>query len=169
MFARKQLIINKCLFSECVNNLSDEQPQSSDETKTKSERPDTRHFNPLVNYLFYTIIIVITYLIFYIERGFVGVITLMLFFVIRLVRDTIRVIRTYDYKFAKQAAAINLGYSFVFFIILVINGIALTQGQAAIIFPNFSDLTSWSPLFIMGGVFGMANIKRMWGTEEGIF
>ena len=93
----------------------------------------------------------------------------MLFFVIRLVRDTIRVIRKYDYKFAKQAAVINLTYSLVFFIILVVNGIALTQGLPAIIFPNFSDLTSWSPLFIMGGAFGMANIKRMWGNEQGIF
>ena len=152
-----------------MNNLSDEQPQSSDESKSKSERPETRQFNPLVNYLFYTIIIVITYAIYYIEGGFIGVITLMLFFVVRLIRDTIRVIRKYEYKFAKQAAVINLGYSLVFFIILVVNGIALTQGQSAIIFPNFSDLTSWSPLFIMGGVFGMANIKRMWGTGKDFF
>jgi len=93
----------------------------------------------------------------------------MLFFVIRLLRDTIYVIKKYDYKFAKQAAVINLGYSLTFFIILVVNGISLTQGNTPLLFPDFLDLTSWTPLFIMGGVFGMANIKRMWGSRKDLF
>ncbi len=163
--------INYCLkqLTESVSILSDETPQPTDDSKSKSGRPPTRHFNPLVNYLFYTIIIVVTYAIYFIEGGFLGVITLMLFFVIRLIRDTIYVVKKYEYKFAKQAAVVNLCYSMFFFIILVINGIALTQSQSAIILPNFSDLTSWSPLFIMGGVFGMANIKKMWGPRIDFF
>ncbi len=154
---------------ERVLTLSDETSSPPDESKSKDERPSTRHFNPLVNYLFYTIIVVVTYGIYFIEQGFIGVITLMLFFVVRLVRDTIYVVKKYEYKFAKQAAVINLIYSMFFFIILVINGIALTQNQSVIIFQNFSDLTTWTPLFIMGGVFGMANIKRMWGSRNDIF
>ncbi|TFG30866.1 hypothetical protein EU527_13900 [Candidatus Thorarchaeota archaeon] len=149
--------------------MSEEDQESSEEGKKKGQRPTPRPFNPLVNYLFYTIIVVITYVIYYLERGFIGVITFMLFFVVRLVRDTIYVIRRYDYKFAKQAAVVNLGYSMFFFLLLVINGIALTQSLSPLIFPDFVDLTSWTPLFIMGGVFGMANIKRMWGPRKDFF
>ncbi|TFG34824.1 hypothetical protein EU527_01230 [Candidatus Thorarchaeota archaeon] len=149
--------------------MNNESPPTSDETEPKSQRPTPRPFNPLVNYLFYTIIVVLTYLIYYLERGFIGVITFMLFFVVRLFRDTVYVIQKYDYKFAKQAAVVNLGYSMVFFLILVINGIALTQSLTPLILPDFRDLTSWTPLFIMGGVFGMANIKRMWGPRKDFF
>ena len=122
-----------------------------------------------MNYLFYTIIVVVTYILYYLEGGFLSVITLMLFFVIRLIRDTVYVIQRYEYKFAKQAAVINLGYSLTFFVILVINGLALTQSQSPLIWPSFSELTSWTPIFIMGGVFGMANIKRMWGPRKDFF
>lgn len=149
--------------------LNEEKPQTPDEAETKSQRPTPRHFNPLVNYLFYTIIVFAAYAIYYLERGFVGVITLMLFFVVRLTRDTAYVVRKYEYKFAKQAAVVNLGYSLAFFIILVINGMALNQSLPPPILPDFIELTSWTPLFIMGGVFGMANIKRMWGSRIDFF
>ena len=149
--------------------MSDENPSPKVQKETKSERPDPRPFNPLVNYLFYTIIVVVTYILYYLEGGFLSVITLMLFFVIRLIRDTVYVIQRYEYKFAKQAAVINLGYSLTFFVILVINGLALTQRQSPLIWPSFSELTSWTPIFIMGGVFGMANIKRMWGPRKDFF
>jgi hypothetical protein len=52
-----------------------------------------------------------------------------------------------------------------FFTILVINGLSITQSMGPILFPYWADLTSWTPLFIMGGVFGMMNIKKMWGPE----
>lgn len=132
------------------------------EQKKKSTRPPVRVFNPLVNYLFYTIAILVAYILYYF-LGFPALITMMLFFVIRLVRDTTHVVKTYEYKFARQAAVANLVYSMTFFVILVVNGLAFSQFGEPIFLTDFRDLTSWTPIFIMGGVFGMSNIKRMWG------
>ena len=116
----------------------------------------------MVNYLFYTIDVLVAYVFFW-ALGYPSVIAMMLFFVIRLIRDTIHVNKTYEYKFARQAAVVNLIYSMVFFVILVINGLAISQQLDPLILPDFLDLTSWTPMFIMGGVLGMSNIKRMWG------
>jgi small-conductance mechanosensitive channel len=128
----------------------------------ESTRPHGRPFNPLVNYVYYTAAVVLAFVLFYLF-SYPAVIALMMYFVIVLIRDTRHVIRTYDYKFAKQAAVINLIYSMIFFVILVVNGVMISQGSAPLIWPEFSDLTSWTPLFIMGGIFGISNIKRMYG------
>jgi len=133
-----------------------------EEEKKESTRPPVRAFNPLVNYLFYTVAVLIAYVLYYFI-GYPAVITMMLFFVIRLFRDSINVVKTYEYKFARQAAVVNLVYSLTFFAILVVNGLAIAQTGVPIFLTEFSDLTSWTPIFIMGGVFGMSNIKRMWG------
>ncbi len=143
--------------------MSDETPIPEEKTEEpENKRPPIRGFNPLVNYLFYTIAVLVTY-VFYWALGYPPVIAIMLFFVIRLIQDTNHVNKTYEYKFARQAAIINLIYSLVFFVILVINGLALSQQLDPLIMPDFLDLTSWTPMFIMGGVLGMSNIKRMWG------
>jgi hypothetical protein len=142
--------------------LTEETPPTEEKKEKKSTRPPVRGFNPLVNYLFYTIAVVAAYILFW-GLGYPAVIAMMMFFVIRLIRDTVHVYRTYEYKFAGQASIVNLIYSMTFFIILVVNGFALSYQMAPIILPDFVDLTSWTPLFIMGGVFGMANIKKMWG------
>jgi hypothetical protein len=115
-----------------------------------------------VNYLFYAIAVLASYMLYY-YFGYSAVIALMLFFVIRLTHDTARVVKTYEYKFARQAAVANLVYSMTFFAILVVNGLAISQTGVPVFLPDFQDLTSWTPIFIMGGVFGMSNIKRMWG------
>lgn len=136
--------------------------RADDKQESQSTRPPVRPFNPLVNYLFYTIAVLVAYMLYYFI-GFPAVIALMLFFVIRLFRDTVTVVQTYEYKFARQAAVVNLIYSLTFFLILVINGLTISQSGVPIFLPDFQDLTSWTPIFIMGGVFGMSNIKRMWG------
>jgi len=141
----------------------DDIPERADEKQeSRSTRPPVRPFNPLVNYLFYTIAVLVAYMLYYFI-GFPAVIALMLFFVIRLFRDTVTVVQTYEYKFARQAAVVNLIYSVAFFLILVVNGLAISQSGIPIFLSDFQDLTSWTPIFIMGGVFGMSNIKRMWG------
>lgn len=136
--------------------------RADDKQESRSTRPPVRPFNPLVNYLFYTIAVLVAYMLYYFI-GFPAVIALMLFFVIRLFRDTVTVVQTYEYKFARQAAVVNLIYSVAFFLILVVNGLAISQSGVPIFLSDFQDLTSWTPIFIMGGVFGMSNIKRMWG------
>ena len=160
--AFKQFVISKQTTIWLGETLSEETPSPEENTKPESKRPPVRGFNPLVNYLFYAIAILVAYVLYW-AMGYPAVIAMMMFFVFRLTRDTIHVNKTYEYKFAGQAAIVNLIYSMTFFVILVVNGFAITQQLAPIILPDFIDLTSWTPLFIMGGVFGMANIKRMWG------
>ncbi|TFF95902.1 hypothetical protein EU546_02480 [Candidatus Thorarchaeota archaeon] len=132
------------------------------ENEQKDTRPEARPFNPLVNYVYYLMVVAVALAVQWLF-GYPAVIALMMYFVIVLVRETRHIIRTYDYSFARKAAVINLIYSLTFFIILSVNGIAIAQGYGAVIWPDFADLTSWSPLFIMGGIFGVANIKRMYG------
>lgn len=147
-----------------MHTLTDETPPNEEKPTRTNARPPIYGFNPLVNYLFYTIAVLAAYILYWM-LGYPAVIAMMMFFVIRLIRDTIHVNRTYEYKFARQASVINLVYSMTFFVILVINGLALSQQLNAVILPDFVELTSWTPLFIMGGVFGMANIKKMWGPR----
>ena len=144
--------------------MTEETPPIEETPKKTNSRPPIRVFNPLVNYLFYTVIVLVAYILYW-AVGYPAVIALMMFFVIRLIRDTIHVYRTYEYKFAGQASVVNLLYSMTFFLILVINGLTITQQMGPVIFPDWVDLTSWTPLFIMGGVFGMMNIKKMWGPQ----
>ena len=144
--------------------MTEESPQTDEMKKKESTRPPIRGFNPLVNYVFYTIAVLVAYVLYW-ALGYPAVIAMMMFFVIRLIRDTAHVNRTYEYKFARQASIVNLIYSMTFFIVLLVNGLAISQQMTPLIFPEFNDLTSWTPLFIMGGVFGMANIKRMWGPR----
>jgi hypothetical protein len=129
--------------------------------ESNSTRPPVRPFNPLMNYVFFTVVVIASYILYYFI-GIPAVIALMLFFVVRLIRDTLTVVKTYEYKFARQAAVVNLVFSMVFFIILVVNGIAISQTGTPVFLTDFPDLTSWTPLLIMGGVFGISNIKRMW-------
>ncbi len=164
VIAYKVLIINRESDATLCGNLTEDTPQSEEKSSDTSSRPPTRGFNPLVNYLFYTIAVVIAYVLYW-GLGYPAVIAMMMFFVIRLIRDTVHVYRTYEYKFAGQASIVNLIYSMTFFIILVVNGFAITQQLSPVIFPEWVDLTSWTPLFIMGGVFGMMNIKKMWGPQ----
>ena len=148
--------------------MTDDTRPPEEKPKSTSTRPPIRGFNPLVNYLFYTVAVLGAYILYW-GLGYPAVIAMMMFFVIRLIRDTIHVIKTYEYKFAHQASVINLIYSMTFFVILVVNGLALSQQLDPLIFPDFQDLTSWTPLFIMGGVFGMANIKKMWGPRKTLY
>jgi hypothetical protein len=144
--------------------LTEDTPPTEEKQEPASTRPPIRGFNPLVNYLFYTIAVLGAYVLYW-ALGYPAVIAMMMFFVIRLFRDTIHVNQTYEYKFARQASVVNLIYSMTFFILLVINGLSITQLGVPLIFPEWIDLTSWTPLFIMGGVFGMMNIKKMWGPR----
>lgn len=132
------------------------------EEETKSGSPESRAFNPLVNYVYYLMVVASAFAVQWLF-GYPAVIALMMYFVIVLVRETRHIVMTYNYSFARKAAVLNLIYSLTFFVILAVNGIALAQGHDAVIWPEFADLTSWTPLFIMGGIFGVFNIKRMYG------
>jgi hypothetical protein len=165
-FAPKRQVISGAGAVHSCSILTDDNTPDPPQTEheSKSTRPPDRPFNPLVNYLFFAAAVLAAYVLYY-YIGFPAVIALMLFFVIRLIRDALIVVKTYEYKFARQAAVANLVFSMTFFMILVVNGIAISQTGIPIFLADFQDLTSWTPIFILGGVFGMSNIKRMWGPQ----
>jgi hypothetical protein len=140
-----------------------EEPRDQ-ETK-KPVMPSSRPFNPLATYAVYTGLVLVGYILFWIF-SYPALIAFTMFFVIILVRDTYHVVKTYEISFARKAAIVNLCYSLTFFIVLVVNGTALSSGLPPPIWPEFTDLASWSPTFILGGVLGMANIKRMYGPRR---
>lgn len=140
--------------------------EDAPEQETKEpEKYYVRPFNPLATYVIYAGLVLIAYILFWLFH-YPALIAFTMFFVILLIRDTIHVVNTYEISFARKAAVINLGYSSVFFVVLVVNGLALFRGLAPPIWPEFIELASWSPMFILGGVFGMANIKRMYGPRK---
>jgi hypothetical protein len=135
---------------------------------SKPIMPQSRPFNPLTTYVIYTGLVLIGYILFWIF-SYPALIAFTMLFVIILIRDTAHIVQTYELSFARKAAVVNLCYSLTFFMILVVNGLSITQGQPPLIWPEFTELASWSPMFILGGVFGVANIKRMYGPQKTSF
>lgn len=142
--------------------MSEETP---DQKPSESLMSRSRPFNPLATYAIYTGLVLVGYLLFWLFQ-YPALIAFMMLFVIILIRDTLHVVKTYVIRFARIAAIVNLCYSIVWFIVLVVNGAAISQGLPPPIWPQFSELASWSPIFILGGVYGMANIKRMYGPRK---
>ncbi|MBY8997052.1 MAG: hypothetical protein KGD60_04925 [Candidatus Thorarchaeota archaeon] len=130
--------------------------------------PQSHPFNPLATYAIYTGLVLVGYILFWLFY-YPALIAFTMLFVIILLRDTRHIVNTYELPFARKAAVVNLVYSMTFFIVLVINGMALSQGLDPPILPEFTELASWSPMFILGGVFGVANIKRMYGPRKSGF
>jgi hypothetical protein len=127
--------------------------------------PQSRPFNPLATYVVYTGLVLVGYILFWLW-SYPALIAFTMLFVIILFRDVHHVVNTYEISFARKAAIVNLFFSLTFFVVLVVNGIALTRGLTPPILPEITELASWSPMFILGGVFGMANIKRMYGPRK---
>jgi hypothetical protein len=127
--------------------------------------PESRPFNPLATYAVYTGLVLAGYILFWLFH-YPALIAFTMLFVIILIHDTLHVVKTYVIRFARIAAIVNLCYSIVWFIVLVVNGAAISQGLPPPIWPQFTELASWSPMFILGGVYGMANIKRMYGPRK---
>jgi hypothetical protein len=138
--------------------------ETHDQEEQKPVVPRGRPFNPLATYAIYAGLVLVGYIFFWLYY-YPALIAFTMFFVIILIRDTHHVVNTYDLSFARKAAIVNLCYSLTFFIVLVVNGTALTQGLPPPIWPEFTELASWSPMFILGGVYGMSNIKRMYGPR----
>ncbi|MFW9982390.1 MAG: hypothetical protein ACFFE3_10800 [Candidatus Thorarchaeota archaeon] len=140
----------------------------SEQEPAKTPRRPERVFNPLATYAIYTGLVLVGYILFWLFY-YPALIAFTMLFVVILFRDTIHIVKTYEISFARKAAVINLAYSSIFFIILVVNGLALSRGLSPVIWPEFTELASWSPMFILGGVFGVANIKRMYGPQKTSF
>ena len=141
---------------------------TEDTPEQEPKKPATSQphpFNPFSTYVIYAGLVLIGYILFWLFH-YPALIAFTMLFVIILIRDTRHIVKTYELSFARKASVVNLCYSLTFFIILVVNGFALSQGLPPPIWPEFTELASWSPMFILGGVFGVANIKRMYGPRK---
>jgi len=139
-----------------------------EQEQKKPVRPQSRPFNPLATYAIYAGLVLVGYILFWLFY-YPALIAFTMFFVIIIIRDTKHIVSTYEIPFARKASVINLCYSLTFFIVLVVNGTALSQGLNPPIWPEFTELASWSPMFILGGVLGISNIKRMYGPRKSGF
>jgi len=139
-----------------------------EQEQKKPVLPQSRPFNPLATYAIYTGLVLVGYILFWLFY-YPALIAFTMFFVIIIIRDTKHIVSTYEIPFARKASVINLCYSLTFFIVLVVNGTALSQGLIPPIWPEFTELASWSPMFILGGVLGISNIKRMYGPRKSGF
>jgi hypothetical protein len=140
--------------------------ESTDQKKPSI--PQSNPFNPLGTYAVYIGLVLVGYILFWLF-SYPALIAFTMLFVVILLRDTRHIVNTFELSFARKAAVVNLCYSLTFFMILVVNGFAITQGLNPPIWPEFTELASWSPLFILGGVLGVANIKRMYGPKRSGF
>ena len=139
--------------------------ETAEEEPSKPLIPRSHPFNPLATYAVYAGLVLVGYILFWLFY-YPALIAFTMLFVIILIRDAHHVVKTYVVRFARVAAIVNLCYSMVWFIVLVVNGSAISQGLLPPIWPQFTGLASWSPMFILGGVYGMANIKRMYGPRK---
>ena len=139
--------------------------ETAEQKPSEPLMPQSRPFNPLATYVIYTALVLVGYILFWLFH-YPALIAFTMLFVIILIRDTHHVVNTYEIRFARIAAIVNLCYSIVWFFVLVVNGAAISQGFPPPIWPQFMGLASWAPMYILGGVYGMANIKRMYGPRK---
>jgi hypothetical protein len=94
--------------------------------------------------------------------GFPLVIAIMLACLVWLYRDAIYIIRNLSTGILRKATYLNVAHASFFFVVLTVNGLALTQGLIPPILPEWQDFTTMSPVWIAAGLYGITNIRRMY-------
>ncbi|MFX0108518.1 MAG: hypothetical protein ACFE7R_09560 [Candidatus Hodarchaeota archaeon] len=138
-----------------------EEEDPTEEIEQKPPPIPRRPFNPMVTYIYVAIGIFVTYGTLYIF-GYIAVIILMLALMFRILHETRYILANYTYTWVRRAAYFNALHAFAYFSILVINGFALAQGDVPLILPQIERLTWLSPLFVLLGIFGTTNIRKMY-------
>ena len=142
------------------DELTSDEAESTEDSR-KSQKSVRRDFNPMPFYFRTAIIILICYFVFY-AFGYQLLIMFMLLIEVNLLRRTWEILSSYSYGFARKAAYFNAGQSIVYFIILAINGFAITQSGVPLILPEIGGLTLICPLLIAAALFGTTNILQMY-------
>ncbi|MGY5853219.1 MAG: hypothetical protein RTU92_06600 [Candidatus Thorarchaeota archaeon] len=124
-----------------------------------------RPFNPMVSYVEMVALIGAGYGLLMVF-SYAGLVAVMLFALILLYRETLYILKHMIYGFARKAAYFNAGHSTAYFIILLVNSYTIMQFGTPLILPEIEQLTFLSPLFVVMGVFGTANIRRMYEIQR---
>ncbi len=142
------------------DELTSDEAESTEDSR-KSQKSMRRDFNPMPFYFRTAIIILICYFVFY-AFGYQLLIMFMLLIEVNLLRRTWEILSSYSYGFARKAAYFNAGQSIVYFVVLAINGFAITQNGVPLILPEIDGLTLICPLLIAAALFGTTNILQMY-------
>ena len=140
----------------------EEQPEV--EHKEKNE-PVKKPFNPLSTYIYVVASIFAAYTLLYLF-GYIILTVFMLFFVVNLTNDTSYILSNYPYSFVRKVAYFNIANAVISFIILAVNSFTFYQYGVHVILPEFDTLTFLCPLFILMGVFGSINLKKMYASSS---
>jgi hypothetical protein len=85
---------------------------------------------------------------------------------IYIFRDTYYILDYYSYGFARKAAVFNALHAAAWFVVFTINAYFILQVGSPIIWPEFTNLTQTSPLFVLAAAFGSRNITKMYKPSE---
>ncbi|NWF95534.1 MAG: hypothetical protein HXY34_05290 [Candidatus Thorarchaeota archaeon] len=136
----------------------------------ETERDDRAHverlpFNPMFNYVYLAIAIVITYGS-YSLAGLEALLIAATFFMVLLLRETAQVLNTIEYGFARKASYYNAGVGLSCFVVLVLNSYWIIQFGLPLVLPQFDGLTLICPVFILMSLFGCRNIRMMYAPSK---
>ena len=142
-----------------VELTSDEAESTEDSEKSKKSM--RRNFNPMAVYFRITIMILISYFLFYVF-GYALLIMFMLLIEVNILRDTREILSSHSYGFVRKGAYFNAGQSVVYILVLAVNGFTITQSGVPLILPEIEGLTLLCPLLIAAALFGTTNIRKMY-------
>ena len=149
--------------------MTEDDDKAVEEIENKSEKESSsvvrKPFNPMISYVEMVVLIGVGYGLtgFF---GFSAMLAVMLFGLVLLYRETLFVLNHYTYGFARKAAYFNAGHSSIYFVILFVNSYTITQSGVPLILPQIPGLTLICPLFIVMGLYGSANIRRMYQVQR---
>ena len=149
--------------SENGESVPEEEPQET--TKQPTEEVVRTPFNPMSGCVGLIVLIVLGYglSVFF---GYPALVSVMLFGLVLLYRETLFILKHYSYGFARKGAYFNAGLSSLFFIILFINSYSIIQTGLPLILPEIDQFTLACPLFIVLGLHGTTNIRRMYKVQK---
>ena len=149
--------------------MTEDDDKGAEVTENKSENESSsvvrKPFNPMISYVEMVVLIGVGYGLtgFF---GFSAMLAVMLFGLVLLYKETLYVLNHYTYGFARKAAYFNAGHSSIYFVILFVNSYTITQSGIPLILPQIPGLTLICPLFIVMGLYGSANIRRMYQVQR---
>ena len=149
--------------------MTEDDDKKAEVTETNPEKESSsvvrKPFNPMISYVEMVVLIGVGYGLtgFF---GFSAMIAVMLFGLVLLYKETLYVLNHYTYGFARKAAYFNAGHSSIYFVILFVNSYTITQSGIPLILPQIPGLTLICPLFIVMGLYGSANIRRMYQVQR---
>lgn len=145
----------------------DSEPEKDGRSSSGAEKQQDagRFFNPTGSYFRFLATLVLSYAVFFLF-GYSLVVILMLYLVVVTFREVSYIAANVTHGLARKAAYLNTIISLIFFLILVVNSLALSRYGYQVILPEFENMTFICPLFITLSLYGCRNIRLMYGPSE---